>query len=127
MKNLLLQLFTWWNGQTMGTRWFTARHGEKVGTDEFGNTYYRAPSKLPASIAERRWVIYANYAEASMIPPGWHGWMHHRTDTPPSEIGVRSPRVAETASSQPDRFIKGLPAGRQPVGGNAEAAGKTGL
>ena len=42
--------------------------------------------QLPASIAERRWVIYANYAEASMIPPGWHGWMHHRTDTPPSEI-----------------------------------------
>ena len=86
MKNLLLQLFTWWNGQTVGTRWFTARHGEKVGTDEFGNTYYRAPSKLPASIAERRWVIYVNYAEASMIPPGWHGWMHHRTDTPPSEV-----------------------------------------
>ena len=70
----------------MGTRWFTARHGEQVGSDEFGNTYYRAPSKLPASIAERRWVIYVNYAEASMIPPGWHGWMHHRTDTPPSEV-----------------------------------------
>jgi NADH:ubiquinone oxidoreductase subunit len=20
-----------------------------------------------------------------MIPPGWHGWMHHRVDTPPTE------------------------------------------
>ena len=40
MKNLLLQLFTWWNGQTLGTRFFTWRFGNKVGQDEFGNTYY---------------------------------------------------------------------------------------
>jgi NADH:ubiquinone oxidoreductase subunit len=86
MKNFLLQLFTWWNGQTMGTRWFTARHGEFVGEDQMGNKYYRAPSKLPDSIPERRWVIYSGYAEASMIPPGWHGWMHHRTNTPPTEV-----------------------------------------
>ena len=79
----LKQFFTWWNGQTLGTRFFTWRKGERVGEDEQGNVYYRAPSALPASIAERRWVIYNGVAEPSAIPPGWHGWIHHRTDTPP--------------------------------------------
>ena len=81
----LKQFFTWWNGQTLGTRFFTWRFGELVGTDEFGNKYYRAKSAIPDSIRERRWVIYSGYAEPSMIPPGWHGWMHHRFDTPPSQ------------------------------------------
>ena len=30
-------------------------------------------------------LIYAGYSEASQVPPGWHGWMHHRVDTPPSQ------------------------------------------
>ena len=43
----LIQIFTWWNGQTLNTRFHTWRFGERVGTDEFGNIYYRtkaAPS-----------------------------------------------------------------------------------
>jgi NADH:ubiquinone oxidoreductase subunit len=80
----LKQFFTWWNGQTLGTRFYTWRNGEFVGEDEFGNRYYRAPSAIPDSISEHRWVIYNGYAEASAIPPGWYGWMHHRTDVPPS-------------------------------------------
>ena len=79
----LKQLFTWWNGSTLNTRFFTWRKGEFVGTDEFGNRYYRAKSAIPDSIAEHRWVIYNGYAEGSSVPPGWHGWIHHRVDTPP--------------------------------------------
>jgi NADH:ubiquinone oxidoreductase subunit len=79
----LKQFFTWWSGQTLGTRFYTWRKGERVGEDEFGNVYYRAPSALPESIPERRWVIYNGYAEASTIPPGWHGWIHHKVDIPP--------------------------------------------
>ena len=31
-------------------------------------------------------VSYAGgYAEPTTIPPGWHGWMHYRTNTPPTE------------------------------------------
>ena len=41
MKQFLLQYFTWWNGQTFGTQVWTALYGEFVGTDEFGNRYYR--------------------------------------------------------------------------------------
>jgi NADH:ubiquinone oxidoreductase subunit len=29
-------------------------------------------------------VVYNGYSEASAIPPGWHGWMHHRDAQPPS-------------------------------------------
>jgi NADH:ubiquinone oxidoreductase subunit len=79
MKKFLLQFFTWWNGQTLGTRFWTWRKGEFVGADEAGNRYYRQRG------GQRRWVIYNGVAEASKIPPGWHAWMHRRSDTPPSE------------------------------------------
>ena len=83
MKQLITQIFTWWNGQTIGTRFFTWRKGTKVGQDEFGNVYYEGPNTTWGG--PRRWVVYNGYAEASSIPPGWHGWMHYRTDTPPSK------------------------------------------
>ncbi|NDA47609.1 MAG: NADH:ubiquinone oxidoreductase subunit NDUFA12, partial [Alphaproteobacteria bacterium] len=38
----LLQFFTWWNGQSLNTRFHTWRHGECVGQDEHGNLYYRS-------------------------------------------------------------------------------------
>ena len=83
MKNFLIQFFTWWNGQTLGTRFHTWRHGTRVGEDELGNVYYEGGTDSEGRT--RRWVIYNGYVEASAIPPGWHGWMHHRTDTPPSK------------------------------------------
>jgi NADH:ubiquinone oxidoreductase subunit len=87
MKTFLLQFFTWWNGQTLGTRVYTARHGEKVGEDEFGNVYYRSKGGRidPALGTERRWVIYNGLAEASSVPPGWNGWLHHTVDVAPSQ------------------------------------------
>lgn len=75
--NWFIQIFTWWNRSTWGTRFYTWRKGTRVGEDQFGNVYYEGDGG-------RRWVQYNGYAEASTIPPGWHGWMHFRTDTPPS-------------------------------------------
>lgn len=83
MKPILAEIFIWWQGQTWGTRFDTWRHGEFVGTDEAGNRYFRAKKKFKGF--ERRWVLYNGYAEASAIPPGWHGWMHHRTDVSPAD------------------------------------------
>ena len=83
MKKFLLQFFTWWNGQTLGTRFHTWRHGAEVGRDEFGNIYYQGGTDSEGRT--RRWVIYADQAEPSMIPPGWHGWIHHRVDVAPSQ------------------------------------------
>jgi NADH:ubiquinone oxidoreductase subunit len=83
MKNFFLQFFTWWNGQTLGTRFHTWRFGTKVGQDEAGNTYYTGGKDSEGRT--RRWVIFNGYSEASAIPAGWHGWMHHRTDIAPSD------------------------------------------
>ena len=67
MKQFLLKLFTWWNGQTFGTQLWTWRFGELVGEDEQGNRYYRTSGRKidPTLGFERRWVIYNGYAEAS--------------------------------------------------------------
>lgn len=77
--DFLKQLFTWWNGQTIGTRIFTARKGEKVGEDNEGNIYYQTKG------GERRWVIYNGLSEASRVSADWHGWLHHTFDTPPTD------------------------------------------
>ena len=81
MKSFLLKFFTWWNGQTFGTQFWTWMYGEAVGEDEFGNRYYRTKGgKIDKALRfERRWVIFNGYAEASVIPPSWHGWMHQRS------------------------------------------------
>ncbi len=87
MKTFFLRIFTWWNGQTLNTQLWTSLYGELVGVDEAGNRYYRTKGgKIdPVLGFERRWVIYNGYAEASTIPPSWHGWIHHTVDTPPTE------------------------------------------
>jgi NADH:ubiquinone oxidoreductase subunit len=77
-KQFIFEIFGWWHGQTMSTRLFTALRGVRVGEDELGNVYYQGKKD------GRRWVIYNGPAEASAIPAGWHGWMHYRTDVPPS-------------------------------------------
>lgn len=86
MKNILLLIFTWWNGATVGTLFHTWRTGELVGQDEAGNRYYQTKGGLkdPALGIVRRWVIYKGDAEPSRIPPGWYGWMHHKLDVPPA-------------------------------------------
>ncbi len=75
----LSRIFTWWQGQTYGTQFFTWRKGVKVGEDAEGNIYYRTADD------SKRWVIYNGEAEASRVPPDWHGWLHRTWDTPPSE------------------------------------------
>jgi NADH:ubiquinone oxidoreductase subunit len=87
-KDFLLEIFAWWRGNTWGTRLWVATRGVYVGSDEVGNRYYRSrPGSKPGPNGyERRMVVYAGgNAEASTIPPGWHGWMHYRTDVPPIE------------------------------------------
>ena len=75
LKQFITQFFTWWNGQTLGTRFHTWRFGEFVGEDEFGNRYYRRKGHVIDSNMgdERRWVIYNGLADLSRVPPGWRG------------------------------------------------------
>lgn len=83
IKTFFTQFFTWWNGQTLNTRFSTWRFGTKVGEDEQGNVYYQGGVNSDGQT--RRWVIYNGVSDASRIPPGWHGWIHHRTDTLPTK------------------------------------------
>jgi NADH:ubiquinone oxidoreductase subunit len=82
---VLKAIFTWWNGATIGARFTIAKTATLVGTDEFGNKYFEArTNKDSYDQRKRRYVIYKGYAEASKIPPDWHGWMHYTFDEPPT-------------------------------------------
>lgn len=77
--NTVLNAITWWNGATINTKIFTARHGVKVGEDAQGNIYYRNHDDT------KRWVMYDGEPEASRVSPDWHGWLHYTWDQPPNE------------------------------------------
>jgi NADH:ubiquinone oxidoreductase subunit len=74
---------------SMGTRLWTWWAGELVGSDRFGNRYYRERNFRPREKGagkfsrERRWVLYQGEAEASKVPAEWHGWLHHIVALPP--------------------------------------------
>lgn len=87
---VLKAIFTWWNGATIGLRFTVAKLGRFVGEDEFGNKYYEArDNRQSYDDRKRRWVIYNGYAEASKIPPDWHGWMHYTFDEPPTVMSLK--------------------------------------
>ena len=80
--NFIKRLFTWWDGQTIGTQLWTWRKGERVGEDAQGNIFYRNADD------SRRWVIFKGEAEASKVSPEWHGWLHRTWDEPPTELAL---------------------------------------
>lgn len=86
---LLSEIFSWWGGNTWGTRVTLWRQGEFVGEDALGNRYFRQKSGVGPLGVPRRWVVYKDGAEASKIPPDWHGWMHYTVDTPPTAESYR--------------------------------------
>ncbi|AHB48539.1 NADH-ubiquinone oxidoreductase [Hyphomicrobium nitrativorans NL23] len=85
---LFKEIFSWWSGNTWGTRLTIARQGRFIGSDEFGNRYYEQieGKGRPGPLGrQRRWVTYIDLAEASKVPPEWHGWLHYIVDVPPTE------------------------------------------
>ena len=85
--------------------------GTLIGEDKYGNKYYQNNRQFYGKIKNRcfffkfdtdstyifchlsgrnRWVIYnpnvgVEY-DGSMIPQEWFGWMHYKTDLPPTEV-----------------------------------------
>jgi NADH:ubiquinone oxidoreductase subunit len=86
--------------------------GKNIGVDQFGNKYYEAPARKGYK-RPRRWVIYKGVPEASSIPPEWHGWIHHQTNTIPSE-GEASFRRPWQKGHQPN--LTGTTAAYRPPG-----------
>lgn len=113
----LKHFFTWWNDRTIGTAFFTFRHGLLVGEDGTGNRYYKHKKN------DRRWVIYNGDMEASRVPPEWHGWLHHSDDTIPeaSADGADSGSHAWQKEHLPN--LSGTTKARVPVG-SLRAEGK---
>lgn len=82
---MLKAIFTWWNGASFGARFHIGRRGVLVGSDDYGNKYYEARDASDSYDGrKRRWVIYDGYAEASKVPPEWHGWLRYTFDEPPT-------------------------------------------
>ena len=77
MISKISNLFIWWNGQTIGTKIYTKFFGNFVGTDEYGNNYFKS------SNGTKRWVNYKGDCDASNISPAWHSWIHKTTDKVP--------------------------------------------
>ena len=108
--------------QQFTTRFHTWFTGELVGTDAFGNRYYRGKgAKLQGR--ERRWVIYNGDVDASRVPPEWHAWLHHTTDKPLTESAAKArPWQKEhtpNLTGTPDAY---RPAGHDLKGGKRAAA-----
>ncbi|MDR3509850.1 MAG: NADH:ubiquinone oxidoreductase subunit NDUFA12 [Caulobacteraceae bacterium] len=82
---MLKTIFTWWNGGTLGLRFTVGRRGVFIGQDDTGNRYFEARDNSDSyDKRKRRWVIYNGYAEASKVPPEWHGWLRYTFDEPPT-------------------------------------------
>tara|TARA_B100001029_G_scaffold178487_1_gene185365 strand:+ start:2798 stop:3175 length:378 start_codon:yes stop_codon:yes gene_type:complete len=72
------QIFTWWYRQTFGTFLKTLFFGKFVGSDEYGNKYYKNKK-------DERWVVYKKDIDASKITSDWFLWMHHTIDDIPNK------------------------------------------
>jgi NADH:ubiquinone oxidoreductase subunit len=68
----------------LGTALYTYFCGKLVGTDTQGNKYYTSKRACSGQKA-KRWVAYKDKVEPSLVPAEWHGWLHYRTNTPPTE------------------------------------------
>ncbi len=105
----------------IGTYLDTWRRGELVGTDEFGNSYYRDKRRRRGR-RERRWVLYDGAIEASRVPPEWHAWLHHTVDEPPLDERPRRPWQKEHQPNLTGTGQAYRPPGHQLAGGQRDKA-----
>ena len=115
---MLKTLFTWWNGATLGTLFTVGRRGRLVGKDQDVNRYYESRDTVSYDGRKRRWVLYNGYAEASKVPPDWHGWLHYTFDEPPTETPL--PRRRWEKEHLPN--LSGTPMAWKPQGSLAAEA-----
>lgn len=96
-------LFTWWDGATLGTTLFSAFNGSKVGEDSLGNRYFEGKG--------RRWVMYAGSNDVSRVPPEWYAWLTRQIDVVPDELPP-PPKFLKAATAN----LTGTPEAYRPTG-----------
>jgi NADH:ubiquinone oxidoreductase subunit len=93
---MFANLFTWWNGASLGTTIVTRARGEEVGRDSAGNIYYRHRDN-----PDRRWVIYEGSNDSSRVPPAWNAWLRGTIEDVPEK--VLPPRRSFEKDAQPNQ------------------------
>lgn len=69
-------------GSPLGTLLYTWLHGHCVGQDDKGIRYYEERKKAPGRRV-KRWALFPQKVEATLVPPRWHAWLHHTTEALP--------------------------------------------
>jgi NADH:ubiquinone oxidoreductase subunit len=105
------RIFVWWSGATLGLMWTLRGAARSVGEDSFGNRYFE-DKKPREGLPSRRWVVYRGYADASKVPPDWHGWLHHTFNEPPTV----SPLPAKSWETQHQPNLTGTVYAYRPAG-----------
>ena len=63
------------------------KSGTVVGVDKVGNTYYENKRYF---VGRSRWVVYNDNVsfdyDGSQVPAEWYGWLHYKTDVPPTIV-----------------------------------------
>ncbi len=95
----------------LGTILHTWLSGKLVGTDEFGNRYYKQRGAALYG-RERRWVLYKGDSEASKVPAEWHAWLHHTSEEPLTESATQARPWQQAHEPNPT----GTPAAYRPSG-----------
>ncbi len=118
--SILGQIFTWWNGATIGTH-LGLRSAKRMGEDGIGNVYYEG-KPLPDGRL-RRFVIYKGANDASLVPPEWYGWLHHQVDGLPDASLPPARRWEKEARGNLTGTVGAYrPAGSLEAGGRRAAA-----
>ncbi len=107
---------------TIGTLIYTWLRGELVGTDEFGNRYYRSKGRALHG-RERRWTVFKGPPDPTRVPPEWHAWLHHTEPAPLTERAVKAmPWQKETQPNPTGTADAYLPQGHPLRGGRRAPA-----
>lgn len=107
-------LFTWWDGATLGTALFSARNGTKVGEDPLGNRYFEGKG--------RRWVMYAGSNDVSRVPPEWYAWLTRQIEVVPDELPPPPKFLREATPNLTGTAAAYRPTGAMEKGGHRQAA-----
>jgi NADH:ubiquinone oxidoreductase subunit len=101
------------------TRVFTWLHGREVGKDSLGNIYFEEKTGRQ-HLRRRRWVSFAGPADASLVPPEWHAWLHYTTDAPLAP--VKRPWIKPHEPNLTGTALSYRPPGHDYEGGKRAAA-----
>lgn len=118
---ILTSIFTWWNGATIGTRFYGLRGMTRVGDDALGNVYYQGGADTAG--LPRRWVIYLGANDASRVPPDWFAWLHRQVDEiPDRSLPLQRAWEKPAVANMTGTALAYRPAGAMEKGGNRAAA-----